>query len=464
VSKIEKLKSGFQANFVQKPRPHIGKQESPSAPGDRVTLGSTRNAPSCQPVPAPEKKKWTLLYYLAGNNNIADDMIIKMSRMERYGSDENVNIVTQMAQPQNSPFPGVTRFLVAKNPSPAPELLPPKIRGKVYHSASPVVIENLPTLVSNPVEKLGSLDMAEPGTLSDFIKWGVKNYPAEHYAVVIMNHGYGFLGAVEDDISGKLMSIPEINSALSEARKQTGVKLDILGFDACLMQQAEVAHQLKDTAKFLVASEEVEYPFGWPEGKLIGRLQDELKKGEVCPRRFAKIIVEECGKESDACKAMSAVNLKIMKNLGKAIDRLAVSLMKSSISREKLRDIITSTQNYCNVIPDEKLCRDYRDLYNFCQRIIASPDIKDKDVMESALRTIDLIQKAVVAETHPGEGIADSHGLSIYLPTKGILDEYEGRDARIHANPKDAYKKLSLSRQTSWDEMLENIGEEKKPS
>jgi hypothetical protein len=433
-----------------------------------VTISSGKS-PVSSNVPAADAplegapgagRKWTVLYYFAGNNNISEDMLVKMSRLERFGSDENVNVVTQLGQPDGSPYPGATRFLVEKNPNPGPEPLPLHSRKRpvVYGGSGEEPVRKAPDLVSRPVERLGKVNMAEPQALSDFVSWGIKNYPAEHYLVVLMDHGYGFLGTVQDDGSGKLMSMPELSSALADSEKKTGRKVDVVGFDSCLMQQAEVVHQIGEHAGYVVGSEEVEYPFGFPEGRMVGRLEEELKKGAVEPERMARIMVEEGAKDS-SMKTISAFDLKETRTLEKALDGLAGALMDSQVSRETLRKVITSTQSYCSVFPEDKLCTNYRDLYDFCQRLIQSPDIKDSKVMEAALRTADVLQKAVLAQKTPGEGIENSQGLSIYLPADGIPASYDEKINRLSAKPKEAYLGLSLSRNTRWDEFLQWVGE-----
>jgi len=42
------------------------------------------------------------------------------------------------------------------------------------------------------IEDLGETNTGDPKVLSDFILWGAKNYPAEHYLVVVWNHGAGW--------------------------------------------------------------------------------------------------------------------------------------------------------------------------------------------------------------------------------------------------------------------------------
>ncbi|MBI2263870.1 MAG: hypothetical protein HYU64_01650 [Armatimonadetes bacterium] len=444
---------------------------------------------------SPAPKDWTVLYYLAGNNNIADDMIKKMARLEQVGSTEQMDVVVQMGQPESGPFPGTTRFHVEKNPNPVrvrPEPVPP-IPLKEAPSKRK---EPLPQIYSKPVMNLGPMDMSQPSALQDFIEWGMKSYPAKHYFVVLMDHGYGFVGTIDDAVTHRSMSFPELSRTLSNVSEKTGKKLDVVGFDSCLIAQAEIADELAGTASYMVASEEVEYPLGWPEGNVMGALAKRLEKGSVSARQAARLAVKETAKDP-AIKTMSAVDLSRLKPLHRALDRLAEALMKSELPKETLVKIVQETHNYCTVIPDETLCTDYRDLYDFARKLLSSPEVSDPAVRRAAFAVTSAVRLAVVAEAHPNEEAEGSHGLSIYLPTRGLLTNYDksltknphehdsealregmtdraslpefrlwgrvygdGRQKETNTvvNPKAIYKELKFAQSTLWDEFLEKLG------
>ena len=62
------------------------------------------------------------------------------------------------------------------------------------------------------------LRMNDPATLSDFIQWARTNYPAQHYALIISNHGTGLGGLVTDYGSGRdWLTVTEWSSALATA-------------------------------------------------------------------------------------------------------------------------------------------------------------------------------------------------------------------------------------------------------
>lgn len=109
---------------------------------------------------------------------------------------------------------------------------------------------------------LGSLPMTDPDTLSFFIKWCGKNFPANRNSLIFWDHGGGSVsgfGYDEKYASSGSMNLAEIDKALTDG----GVKFDFVGFDACLMATAENALMLTKHADYLIASEETEPGIGW---------------------------------------------------------------------------------------------------------------------------------------------------------------------------------------------------------
>lgn len=113
---------------------------------------------------------------------------------------------------------------------------------------------------------LGARNMNEGRTLQDFVTWAVRAYPAERTMLMMWDHGSGYGGFGHDENfpdGPRLMSMPVMAAALQGAQAATGVTLDYLGFDACLMATVEVAKILQPCAHYLGASQELEPGSGW---------------------------------------------------------------------------------------------------------------------------------------------------------------------------------------------------------
>ncbi|MFQ6002935.1 MAG: clostripain-related cysteine peptidase [Candidatus Zixiibacteriota bacterium] len=109
---------------------------------------------------------------------------------------------------------------------------------------------------SKVLKSLDKPDMSNPETLKKFIEYGVEHYPADHYMLIINDHGSGWRGVCSDSFSqdgeGEMMTLPELSS---HALALPDYKFDIIVFNAPSMSMVEVAYQLKDRAEYLVASQ-----------------------------------------------------------------------------------------------------------------------------------------------------------------------------------------------------------------
>ena len=115
---------------------------------------------------------------------------------------------------------------------------------------------------------LGRLNMDDGNTLQDFVTWAVRSYPAERTMLMMWDHGAGYLGYGSDEnFAGSgdagIMRLPVMAAALQGAQAATGITLDYLGFDACLMATVEVAKILQPYTRYLGASQELEPGSGW---------------------------------------------------------------------------------------------------------------------------------------------------------------------------------------------------------
>ncbi len=108
----------------------------------------------------------------------------------------------------------------------------------------------------------GTAPMTKPATLTSFINYCTKNYPANRYELIFWDHGGGSLSGYGYDENNKAagsMTLKGINEAL----KKANTTFDFIGFDACLMATTENALMLTDYADYLIASEETEPGIGW---------------------------------------------------------------------------------------------------------------------------------------------------------------------------------------------------------
>ncbi len=120
-------------------------------------------------------------------------------------------------------------------------------------------------------QDMGNKPMTDPATLSEFIRYCSKNFPANRNELIFWDHGGGSVsgyGYDEKLRNGGSMDLAGISRAL----KDGGVTFDFVGFDACLMATAETALMMKDYADYMIASEETEPGIGWYYTEWLSKL------------------------------------------------------------------------------------------------------------------------------------------------------------------------------------------------
>ena len=146
-------------------------------------------------------------------------------------------------------------------------------------------------------ENVGSKSMTDPDTLTSFISWTAKKFPANRMALIFWDHGGGSVtgfGYDEKFASSGSMDLAEINEALTEA----GVKFDFVGFDARLMATTETALMLTKHADYLIASEETEPGIGWYYTDWLTKLSDNTSLSTLnIGKEIIDDFVDTCAKK-----------------------------------------------------------------------------------------------------------------------------------------------------------------------
>lgn len=117
------------------------------------------------------------------------------------------------------------------------------------------------------VDELPSASMGDTATLTDFLRFCKTYYPAEHTAVLFWNHGGGSVNgaAFDERYYFDSLTLDEMRTAFGRVwpGDEADPPLELVGFDTCLMATVDVVDTFVGTARYLVASEEVEPGNGW---------------------------------------------------------------------------------------------------------------------------------------------------------------------------------------------------------
>lgn len=342
------------------------------------------------PAASAPNRAWTVLLYSAADNDQKIYHIQNVAELETVGSDASMALVAQVDTGDKC-----ERYLLEK----APET-------------------DLSRIQSPALESDGPVDMANPGTLADFISWGMKRYPAQHTLVIVADHGSGWEGAVEDESHGGWMSLPAMRSAFEKAQASTGQTVDVIGFDACLMASTEVAHELKDVCRYVIGSEDYEDSAGWPYVRVFGPQAAEALKQmqhamiEVTPETLARAVVDQAKTRQDVLPAMSAVDTAKMPAVAEGFTALASAI-------ETHPEAIAAMQrDAAAAFPFDA----YHDAGDFLARLKADEEVPTA-VREAADRTATALSEAIIAEQHAPQNVG-AHGLTVQAGSNGTPEGY----------------------------------------
>lgn len=349
-------------------------------------------------------RQWTIMVYMAADNDLAGEAFKDLQSMERVGSTTDVTVLVELDTPS-----GATRYLVGRDGS-------------------------------TVLQHLGSVDSGDPGTLLRFIRFARERYPARHYALILWNHGSG-VKSVRRDIAfdfttQSAITLPGLKNALA----LSGVSFDLLGMDACFMQMVEVAYEVRNFARVLVSSQESVPGEGWDYETILRALT-----GNPAMHVFdlARLIVESYvayyqryGVRSRY--TLSAVDLARIDALARALDDLALAI---------LNDLQTPPWVYLT-LGDSALYfedPDFVDLGDLV-RLLASDSRVHPEVQQRANAVVQHLATCVLSSGSLGgsSGIIEASGLSIYFPYMAYVRKYGD---------------LAFASATHWDELVQYLAQ-----
>ncbi len=394
------------------------------------------------------KKDWTVLYYLNGNNNLEPNLTRNLIDVEKVGSSDQVNIVAQLTRGTSDSIHGKAEQKTG---------LDGDWVGTRRYFVEPSSVKSSKKLRSQVLDEQSTpVNAGAPESLSDFLSWGIKNYPAKHYMIVIGDHGKGFEGTGFDYVHKDVLNLPELKSSLTTVREETGVKPDLLVFDACEMAQLEVASQLKDQVGYMVASEEIIGTMGLPHRNFLSELSSKPK---MSPGQAAATWVSlseddtiaRAGRNinQQAAVQLSAIDMSKIAPIEAAVDQFAQRLMAHP--PEELKELVSNVQSF-NIGASDETAEDFRDIGHFCSLIEES---EAEDTVKQAAKEVNqAIKDSLVAAHNQGEDAEDATGLSVYLPTefgqgknkKKIAAEYAKTDFGQASVWKNFLKKLQAQK------------------
>lgn len=369
--------------------------------------------------PTATQGKWTVLVYMNGANDLQQYSVLNMNQMEKVASNPDVRFVVQWkqfpAQFNGGTFNGTRRYLANSD---------------FTNNINSTLLQDMGT----------SIDMGSTQTLHDFVTWGKANFPADHYCLIVWNHGNGWRRSLSnvdlsravsyDDEKGTSIQIWDLNQALGAEH------FDMISWDASLMQMMEVAYEIKDNTDLIIGSEESPPAEGLPYDLVFAPFRDNPN---ATPKALSKSFVDGMlNVPSYANKKItqSVIDTSKLPALASAISTLGVELKNNAGS---LTSVIQSARVNSQAY-SPSASRVYRDLKDVCLRIEAGTSIPSVLAATAGVKTA--VNDAIVWEGHNANSL-NSTGLSIDFSS-----------GTTFASSSSDYALMKLALATQWDEYL----------
>ena len=417
----------------------------------------------------PVQRPWTLMVYMAGDNGKIFDTqagrIKLMAPMEEAGYQD----IFELGMIGTTDHCAVTCLFDTLDGSYLVEVR----KGRRFSDSL--------------VQPLREVNMGDPNVLKEFIIRSVQTYPADHYALVIWNHGTGWIDvdhyatvrALEDehrtnsaifrttykqitagettrpiafdDSSKDFLDTADLRQAFSEAQGATSRRLDIIGMDACLMAMVEGARELAPFADYFIASQEVEPMAGWPYAPILQAMNTEPG---IAPAALADRIVHEfavsynaatrAGEETVTQSAIALAATARTEDLVKALVEAILARQDDASLKSLVKGCIRNTLAFQD--------KNYRDLGDFAARLVQATEFEFfPDVTAAAQALAEHLNArdddAPVLRVAFRPRYAGATGLSVYVPSP-LQPSWQREKALA------IYRNLLFPQATGWDRLL----------
>lgn len=392
-------------------------------------------------IAIPVNADWTIMVYLAADNNLEAAGLDDFLEMAQVGSSANVDIVVQFDRHGGystayGDWETTKRFYITQGSTP---------------------------VTANQISDLGETNTGDPQACKDFINWTMTNYPSDHYALIFWDHGDGWLkkssvsdrselpekGACSDETDNGYLyfTTGEFEEIFSYAYGLNGnSKLDIVGFDTCLDGMWENMVASEPYFEYFVGSEMSEWNDGWSYWYFLQELDDA--NGNLTAKQLADYMVEAYENGDNGSNqsnpsftgdTLSSIDLSQISALNSAIDALAQELAcaRASGYSSEIDNARASTFEV-----DDMYYPDQIELYDFCDRIQAQ---SVPGSLKTAAINVQTAISTAVSRNFADSDVPKNRGIAIYY---SYNNSYNANYNNTHSNVTGTY----------WDDFLNGGG------
>lgn len=213
--------------------------------------------------PAASPREWSIFVYVAGDaSDVRESTFWALQRMESISAlrgNQRVNLIAQFDDLEDDP-----NYRYRFNQPATDNASKNGLRTR------PIPESEIRQVV--PDFRYQEQNSGDPRTLKEFLRWGVKAYPAQHYALILLGHSWGIQGHMQDfhfdgqtRTRSSLIKNYEMRRLLEELYEEQSSlipekRFDLLLLDSCTTGGIEIALEFKDVFSYFAGSS-IETPY-----------------------------------------------------------------------------------------------------------------------------------------------------------------------------------------------------------
>lgn len=382
------------------------------------------------PVQKDSQRQWTLVVYMGGDNNLEPFVLKDLDEMERAIPGKGIEIIALVDRAEGfnddeGDWKDTRIFRVR----------PDRQQG----------------IKSEMLSTPGEQNLGDPSVLSAFLSSALKTFPARRYALILWNHGSGWAGHVTDDTAPGTpqnfdkLTLPELRTAITGALQNVGLKkIDLIGFDMCLMAQMETAYELKDLADVMVGSEAIEPNDGWPYEAIIPIFSNPAIPTKQVAKRIVDAYHDHYRLSQESMTTQSAFDLKVVGETLNALDNVVNKLNdRLKLTWPTVSRSLFFSESYAarTEVQRGKNALASIDLMDALNRLrINMKNFPANSEYDALVTSMDKF--VLASQTSPARRL--STGVAIYAPITG---------SRFNS----AYRLTRFSKTSRWNTFLDNL-------
>jgi hypothetical protein len=405
----------------------------------------------------PDQKRWTLMFYLASDNPLAPGVITQLKAIKAAGFHKRANVIVQF-DPYTEDTPthvfdvNMVRKLRSEEESDigfrsndpyVHSLVEDKLWRDEKDRNGTLIREQLMATIPNynpalpPNGTLEDGSYKEPGpkkSLENFLSFCANSYPAEHYILFVLGHGVVVGNDVflfDEHADEQTLSLGGLREVLVEFNKQIKNKgcLELVSFHSCSVSSVEVAFELKDMARYMLASQAPSYIGSLPYREILIRIFNSLnpeREAETIESMLMDILYYCLHNSKDFLLAGYPYDICLSRlggpiaELKAAIDELAGTLIRG-LDVRGVKEAIQLSHLKAQSFQSEL----YTDISDFCRclfvQISQTTGSEESENIRTQIRSacrnvIHAFAGSIEKSVYAGSEYQYSKGLSIYFP------------------------------------------------